>query len=117
MSSVKSLDRDWRPVIYQGALVAIAGRDRCHVLADDLDESALRTVLAVCLFMREVVDAELAPCCGRSERDVALRLSIFAPRGRGCGRQLGTRRTQTVLSLKPVVRLPDSSRHRWFSVR
>ncbi len=56
MSSGAGFDREWCPVVYQGALVAIAGHDRCHVLTDDLDENALRTVLAMCLYMREVVE-------------------------------------------------------------
>ena len=35
-------------------MVAIAGSDRCHVLADDLDEHDTRVVLAMCLYVHEL---------------------------------------------------------------
>jgi hypothetical protein len=38
------------PVVYGGQLVAIAGRERCHVLYD-LDAEDLRVVLLMCHFL------------------------------------------------------------------
>ena len=82
MSSIGEFDRGSRPVVYQGALVAIAGRDRCHVLTDDLDATDLRMVLAMCLFMREVVEAR-APGPFTSERAEEWAASILStPRRR-----------------------------------
>lgn len=37
------------PIVYGGRLVAIAGRERCHVLYD-LDPDDLRIVLLMCQF-------------------------------------------------------------------
>jgi hypothetical protein len=58
-------DRAAHPVVYRGILVAIAGRERCHVLVD-LGEEDLRVVLAMCLYNREIEEGR-APGPYRSE--------------------------------------------------
>ena len=50
-------------------MVAIVGRERCHVLAD-LGEADLRVVLTMCLYNREIEEGR-APAPYRS--DAALR--------------------------------------------
>jgi hypothetical protein len=39
------------PVVYEGRLVALAGRTRCHVICPDLSEQELRVVLLMCCFV------------------------------------------------------------------
>jgi hypothetical protein len=48
------------PVVLEGRLVAIAGRDRCWLLAEDLEADELRRVAAMCLCSREIRAGRLA---------------------------------------------------------
>jgi hypothetical protein len=67
MTTMVAADGSLNAVLYDGRLVALAGRRRCHILAEDLDERTLRFVAAMCLFNREV-EAGRVPGAFTSER-------------------------------------------------
>ena len=69
-----------RPVVYQGQLVALAGRHRFHLLAPWLDELPtsdpdVRLVALLCLYHRQVLIGALPEC---SAPDVAERWASAA---------------------------------------
>jgi hypothetical protein len=47
------------PIVYEGRLVAVAGRTGCHILVEDLDAEDLRLVLLMCLFAYEAAERGL----------------------------------------------------------
>ena len=56
-----------RPVIWNGELVALAGRERFHILAprllvDDAPTTELTYVVLLCLYHRQVLTGALPPC-------------------------------------------------------
>jgi hypothetical protein len=59
-----------RPVTYRGELVALAGRNRFHLLAPWLEERSgsdpeLQFVIALCLYHRQVLRGALPDCADR----------------------------------------------------
>jgi hypothetical protein len=44
------------PILLRGRLVALVGREHCHVIAPDLDAAERQTVLLMCLYVSQQVD-------------------------------------------------------------
>jgi hypothetical protein len=47
-------DDDLHPIVCDGQLAALAGRDRCYFLTDELTDEQFRVAAAMCLCSREV---------------------------------------------------------------
>jgi hypothetical protein len=47
-------DDELHPIVCDGQLAALAGRERCYFLTDDLTDDQLRLAAAMCLCSREV---------------------------------------------------------------
>jgi hypothetical protein len=67
------------PVVYGGRLVAIAGRERCHVLCSDLAEDDLRIVLVMCQFVGAALRSGDDPLRAAAEGEMWARRRAVEP--------------------------------------
>jgi hypothetical protein len=52
-------DDELHPIVCEGQLTALAGRDRCYFLTDELTDEQFRLAAAMCLCSREVRSGRL----------------------------------------------------------